>query len=154
MQLSEGPSQEGGGVRRIVWAWVAGTAMYVASLVGSAVLVGALVTRSGQAVDTWPILVVPAVLAAAVAVLVAGRTPQRPPWWRGLVATVVPAAVAVGTGLAATAAARAHTDVPVASQVTTVVLPAVVLLASGALGGLVARLRWSPSKRTPYTEVV
>ncbi|MBO0899743.1 hypothetical protein J1G42_07175 [Cellulomonas sp. zg-ZUI222] len=142
-------------MRRLVWAWVAGTVTYVAVLVGGAVLVGVLTARSGEVVTAWPLLVVPGVVAGAVAVLVAtARAVVRPPRRRGLVAVSLPALVAFGMSVASSLEAASRADVPPLVHAVDVAVPVIVLLATGGAGGLLAHVRWTPASRSSYAEVV
>lgn len=142
-------------MRRLVWAWVAGTVVYVATIMGGALLVGALAARSGEPVAGWPLLVVPGVLAGAVAVLVAtARSVLRPPWQRGVLAVALPAAAAFGLSVASVVEASARADVPPLVQAVDVAVPALVLLVTGGVGGTLARARWSSPARSSYVEVV
>ncbi|UZN02142.1 hypothetical protein [Cellulomonas sp. S1-8] len=142
-------------MRRLVWAWVAGTVTYLVVLTGGAVLVGVLASRADGPVAAWPLLVVPALLAGSVAVPIAvARTAARPSRLRGLAAVSVPAVAALGSSLAAAAEAASRADVPVSVQVSDVALPVLLLLATGALGGVLAHVRWSPPIRSSYVEVV
>ncbi|MCC2335873.1 hypothetical protein [Cellulomonas wangsupingiae] len=142
-------------VRRLLVAWVAGTVTYLAALVAGALLLGVLVARSGAAVTAWPVLVVPGLLAGAVSVLVVvARAAVRPARSSGLVAVAVPAVVALVTSLLGAAEAAARADVAPLVQVLDVAVPVLVLLATGAAGGALAHVRWSPPSRSTYAEVV
>lgn len=141
-------------MRRLVWAWVAGTVVFVVTLMAGALLVGAVVARSDAPVATWPLVVVPGLLGGAVAAVVAtARSVERPPWHRGLLAAAVPAATAAGLSLASVVEASTHADVPVVVQAVDVLVPLLVLLGTGAALGLRAHVRWAPS-RSSYLEVV
>lgn len=129
-------------MRQYVIAWVAGTAVYVVSLLAGGFLIAGAAQSSGDIPPTWPLLVVPAALGAAVAVL-ALRARTRPTLGRGTAAVAAPALVAGVMGLAANTAASARTEVPPSVLVTTVVVPVVVMLLVGAGFGLLRGARWS-----------
>lgn len=142
-------------MRRLVWAWVAGTVVHVVSLVVGAVLVGLWAERAEGSVAAWPLLVVPGVLAGTVAVLVAtARSTQRPARLRGVAAVAAPALVALGLSVAGSVAAAAYADQPALVRVLDVTVPPLVLVLTGLLVGLVRHVRWAPSTRSSYAEVV
>lgn len=142
-------------MRRLVWAWVAGTVTYVAVLTGAAVLLGVLAARSGEIVAPWSLLVVPGVVAGVVAVLVATvRSVVRPPRRRGLVAVAVPAVAAFGLSVVSAVEAASRADVLPLVMAVDVAVPALVLLATGAACGVLAHVRWTPAARSSYAEVV